>query len=637
MTVVDKHIEFGQGTHAGLAAMVSEELDADWDKVKVVEAPAIAKVYANLGMGVQGTGGSSAISSSWMQLRKAGAAGRAMFVAAAAQKWKVPAAEITVKDGVVSHPSGRSAPFSALLADAGKIAPPQDPTLKNPADFTLIGTNRVRRKDSLAKSTGAARFTQDVHKPDMLTAMVVHPRRFGAKVKSFDGDAARKIPGVVDVFEIPSGVAVTALGAWPARQGRDAVKVTWDEDKAEKRGSDAMAARNRAIASGQINPAGEEAWQVFEARGGAGPSGGKVIEASFDFPFLAHAPMEPLNCVAEIGGGKTKLTSGSQSPTMDQLNTAKIAGVLPGSVEVETMFAGGSFGRRVNFKSDYVAEAVHIAKHVGGGRPVKLMWAREDDMSGGYYRPLSHHLVRVTLGADGYPAHWRHRVVTQSIMKGSPLGGGKLDESSVEGTAGSPYLAATPSVDGQVSLVESGVPVLWWRSVGATHNAFVMEHMVDQLARAAAIDPITYRRTLYAKAAAAGAAYARAATKDSDRDKALAVKDLAARYRRVLDLALSKAGPSASAGWTRGTAVHASFGSVVAQVAEVKLVGGVPRVGRVVTAIDCGTAVAPDQIAAGQMEGGHSGSAWRRRSTARSPSRTGWSSSAISTPIRCCG
>ncbi len=285
-----------------------------------------------------------------------------------------------------------------------------------------------------------------------------------------------------------------------------------------------------------------------------------------------------MNCVAEIGSGFARLTSGSQSPTVDQLNTGQIVGMLPGAVEVETMFAGGSFGRRVNFKSDYASEAVHIANHVGGGRPVKLVWTREDDMTGGYYRPLTYHAVRVVVGEDGYPVHWRHRVVTQSIMKGSPLGGGGLDETSVEGALGSPYLKATPSVDGQVSLVNSGVPVLWWRSVGATHTAFAMEHMIDQLARVAAIDPATYRRALYERAGAA-------------------------RHRAVLDLALEKAGPSAGAGWTRGIAVHASFGSVVAQVAEVKLDGGVPRVGRVVTAIDCGTAVSPDQIAA-QMEGG---------------------------------
>ena len=579
VTVISKHIEFGQGNHAGLAAIVAEELDADWDRVKVVQAPADVKVYANLGQGVQGTGGSSAINNSWDQLRKVGAAARAMFVAAAAARWSVPAGEIAVRNGVLSHPSGKSATFAELLPDAAKIAPPAAPTLKDPKAFTLIGSDRVRRKDSLAKSTGTARFTQDVHMPNMLTAMVAHPPRFGAAVASFDASAAKAVPGVVDVFKIPSGVAVVADTTWAARQGRDAVKVTWDDAKAERRGSDEILASYKALASGKTQPSGDLKWQAFDAHGaGPAPEGGKVVEAVFDFPFLAHAPMEPMNCVAEIGGGKNKLTFGSQIPTVDQMNTAMIVGALPGSVQVETLFAGGSFGRRANFKSDYAAECVHIAKHVGGGRPVKLVWTREDDMTGGYYRPMVHHAVQVTLGADGYPAHWRHRVVTQSIMKGSPVGGSGLDETAVEGAKGSPYLKATPVVDGQLMLVDSGVPVLWWRSVGATHTAFVMEHMVDQLAHAAGRDPVDYRRGLYAKAGAS-------------------------RWLAALDLAMDKAGPAPAAGWTRGVAVHECFGTVVAQVAEVKLVDGKPKVGRVVTAVDCGTPISPGQIAA-QMEGG---------------------------------
>ena len=579
VTVVSKHIEFGQGNHAGLAAMVAEELDANWETLKVVQAPANAKVYENIGFGAQGTGGSSAINHSWDQLRKVGAATRAMFVGAAAQKWNVPASEISVRSGVVSHPSGKTATFGDLVGDAAKITPPADPPLKDAKSYTLIGTDRVRRKDALAKSTGTARYTQDVHMPNMLTAMVVHAPRFGGKVKSFDDAAARRIPGVVDVFQIPTGVAVVAANTWAARQGRDALKVTWDDEKAEKRGSDAILASFHDLASGKTAPEGALKWQSFETRGEASPpAGAKVIEIGYDFPYLAHATMEPMNCVAEIGGGENKLTFGSQIPSIDQLNTALIVGALPGSVKIETLFAGGSFGRRANFKSDYAAECVHVAKHVGGGRPVKLVWTREDDMTAGYYRPLVHHSLKVALGADGYPTHWRHRVVSQSIQKGSPMGGGGLDETSVEGTKGSPYLKATANVDGQVILPDSAVPVLWWRSVGATHTAFVMEHTIDQLARATGKDPIEYRRAMYAKAGAS-------------------------RHLAVLNLAVAKAGPAPASGWTRGVAVHESFGSVVAQIAEVKVDGGVPKVGRVVTAIDCGIAISPDQIAS-QMEGG---------------------------------
>jgi isoquinoline 1-oxidoreductase beta subunit len=264
------------------------------------------------------------------------------------------------------------------------------------------------------------------------------------------------------------------------------------------------------------------------------------VEVGYDFPYLAHATMEPLDCVAIVKGNSAQLIHGSQIQTLDQLNTAKIVGTLPGFVQIETLPAGGSFGRRANFQSDYVAECVHIAKKVGGGRPVKLVWTREDDMRAGYYRPLVHHAVRVTLDKDGLPATWRHRIVTPDV----------------------------------------GVPVLWWRSVGATHTAFVMEHTVDQLAKAAGKDPVDYRRALYAKAGAN-------------------------RHLAALNLAAEKAGwgTAPPAGWTRGVAVHESFGSVVAQIAEVQLADGQPKVGRVVTAIDCGTAIAPDQIAA-QVEGG---------------------------------
>ena len=581
VTVVNKHIEFGQGSHAGLAAIVAEELDADWDKVKVVQAPANAKVYANATTGVQATGGSSAITNSWDQLRVAGAAARAMFVQAAATRFAVPVSELAVKDGIVSHAkSGRRASFADLLADAGKVKPPQKPVLKAPADFTLIGTDRVRRKDALAKSTGTARFTQDVHLPNMLTAMVAHPTKFGAKAKSFDDAAARKIAGVVDVFAIPSGVAVVADNTWAAKQGREALKVEWDEDKAETRSSDALLDMYRRAAVAADDARGVK-WQSFDKRPPPGPAPGPTVAASYDFPFLAHAPMEPMNCVAEIGGGKLKLTVGSQIPTIDQLNTALIVGALPGSVEVEQLFAGGSFGRRANFQSDYVSECVHIAKHVGGGRPVKLVWTREDDMTGGYYRPLAHHRLEVQLAADGLPHHWFHRVVTQSIMKGSPAPSKGLDESAVEGAKDSPYLVATPYVTGEAALIDLGVPVLWWRSVGATHNAFVMEHTIDQLARQAGRDPVDYRRALYVKAGAAGA-----------------------RHLAALNLAAEKApwGKPAD-GYTQGVAVHESFGTVVAQIADVKLEDGKPRVGRVVTAIDCGIAISPDQIAA-QMEGG---------------------------------
>ncbi len=583
VTVVSKHIEFGQGSHAGLAAIVAEELDADWSKVVVEQAPANAKLYGTPMMfGMQGTGGSSAINSSWTLLRTAGAAARAMLVEAAAKTWGVPAAEITVSNGIVSHASGKQSGFGPLVAEAAKIAPPQAPKLKDPKTFALVGTDRVRRKDSAVKSNGTALYTQDVVLPEMLTAMVAHAPRFGATVKSFDDAAARKVPGVVAVHKIPTGVAVVAQSTWAAKQGRDALKVEWDETKAEKRSSAQMLTAFKNLASGKTPAPEKNGWAAFESKGDAAKAaaGSGALDIAYDFPYLAHATMEPMNCVAMVGKGPPRLVFGSQFPTLDQINTAKIATVLPGSVEIETLFAGGSFGRRANFASDYVSECVHIAKKVGGGRPVKLVWTREDDMRAGYFRPMVHHTVRVTTDAEGYPATWRHRIVSQSIMKGSPAGTPKLDDSAIEGTKGSPYLKATPVVDAQLLIADTGVPVLWWRSVGATHTAYVMEHTIDQLAKRAGKDPVAYRRALYQKAGAK-------------------------RHIAVLDLAAEKAGwaSPAPAGWTRGVAVHESFGSVVAQVAEVKMENGQPKVGRVVTAIDCGTAISPDQIAA-QMEGG---------------------------------
>jgi len=582
VTLISKHIEFGQGNHAGLAAIVAEELDADWDRVGFEHAPANAKLYANGGLGAQLTGGSTAINNSWDQLRKAGAAARAMFVEAAANRWGAPAGEITVANGVVSHAaSSRSATFAELLEDAARVTPPEEPKLKDPAQFTLIGTDRVRRKDSRAKSTGQTVFTIDVQAPNLLVAMVAHPPRFGAKVASFDSAAALKVPGVVAVHEIPSGVAVVAETTWAAKQGRDALTVQWDEAKAETRGSAEILTRFQALAAGSAEPADGEAWESFESKGEAATqTGGDLLEVAYDFPYLAHATMEPMDCVAEVKGNKVKLTFASQGPTLDQLNVARIVANLPGAVEIETLPAGGSFGRRANFQSDFVVECVHIAKKVGEGRPVKLVWTREDDMAAGYYRPLVHHRVQVRTGGDGFPTAWTHKIVTQSIMKGAPFGGGGVDETAVEGAKGSPYLKATPHVDAQLITPDIGVPVLWWRSVGATHTAYVMEHTIEQLARKAGQDPVAYRRALYQKAGAE-------------------------RHLAVLDLAAEKAGwgQPAPEGWTRGVAVHESFGSVVAQVAEVKLENGEPRVGRVVTAIDCGTAIAPDQIAA-QMEGG---------------------------------
>ncbi len=579
VTVVNKFLEMGQGNHAGVCALVAEELDADWSKVSFEHAPADSKVYANSFLRMQGTGGSSAIASSFGEMRAAGAAARAMLVQAAAQRWNAPVAEIAVKDGVVSH-GGQSAHFGELVADAARLSPPQKPVLKDPRAFTLVGTARARRKDSAGKATGRALYTQDVQAPGLLVAMVAHSPRFGGKVKSFDDAAARQVKGVVEVVQIPTGVAVLADDTYAAKKGRDSLKVVWDDSQAEMRSSDQIMADFTAIAAG----GGPVTGVPFVTKGDPkGAFDGELFEATYDFPYLAHAAMEPLNCSVQIKDGKVKLTYGCQAQGWDQAAVGKVLSIPPETVEIKTLFAGGSFGRRGTPSGDYVVECVEVARAAAAktaalaGRPVKLIWTREDDMGAGKYRPLVHHAIAIKLDKDGYPAAWRHRVVGQAIFS---FPGSKYDGATVEGVEGNPYLKATPVVDAQVFAPQSPVPVSFWRSVGATHTCMAMEHTIDQLAHRAKKDPVAYRRELLRRA---------------DAQRHLAALNLA--------VARSDWGKPARPGWTRAVAVFECFGSVVAQVAEVTMKDGEPRVGKLVCAIDCGVAVTPDQIAA-QMEGG---------------------------------
>ncbi|MFV3126791.1 molybdopterin cofactor-binding domain-containing protein [Niveispirillum sp. KHB5.9] len=580
VTVIAKFSELGQGAQSGMAALVAEELDADWSKVRVETAPADPTRFARASFKLQITGGSASISDSWLDLRRTGAAARAVLVQAAATEWGVPVGEVTVRDGVIAHAaSGRSAGIGAFITAAAALTPPAELVLKQPTEFRLIGTQRVTRLDAAAKSTGKAVFTQDVQLPGQLVAMVAHSPRFGGRLATFDDVAARAVPGVVKIVPITSGVAVVASNTYAARQGRDALVVEWDDAAAEMRSSDTIQTEYREMAAGMR----EAPFAPFVSHGDASSLKGKVVTMELALPFLAHATMEPMNCVAQVDGTRCRLSFGTQNHTVDQRNIAKLLGGAPEEVEIVTLPAGGSFGRRSVATSDYQREAVEIARAVGGFTPVKLVWTREDDMAAGYYRPLTHHRARVALDKDGYPAAWEHRLVTASILTGTPFAGAVKDgveKHGVEGTVDSPYLKATPAVDARVYHPPTRIPVLWLRSVGATHTAMAMEHMVDQLARKAGIDPADYRRELYRRAGA---------------DSHLA----------VLELALEKSGwgTDLEPGWARGLAVHHCFGSTVANVAEVSLVDGEPRVRRVTVAVDCGIAVSPDQVRA-QMEGG---------------------------------
>ncbi|NGY04986.1 xanthine dehydrogenase family protein molybdopterin-binding subunit [Solimonas terrae] len=575
---VIKHFEMGQGATTGLATILAEELDADWSQVRTEYAPANAALYGNpMVGGAQGTGGSTAIANSWMQMREAGATARAMLVAAAAQRWKVPADKLTVSKGVISGPGGKKASFGELADAAAKLPVPTEVALKDPKDFVLVGKTATRRLDSKAKSTGTAMFTIDVKLPGLLTAVIARPPAFGARLKSFDAKAAKAVKGVTDVVEVPEGVAVVATGMWPAMQGRKALKLDWDLSEAGPKSTEAMFADYKALAAKgggvTVQRADDHAAQMKKAA--------KTIEAVYEFPYLAHAAMEPMNCVAWLHDGVLETWGGHQFPTFDHMLAAKAADLPMDKVTLHTLISGGSFGRRANSWSDFTVEAVHVAKAIKRPVPVRVQQTREDDMRGGLYRPQYVHAVKVGLGADQRPLAWQHTIVGQSIIAPTPLAGALIkdgvDETTVEGVWPTPY--TLPSPDITLQSPTQAVRPLWWRSVGNTHTGFVMETMMDELAAAAGQDPLAFRLAM--------------------------LKDQP-RFAGVLKLAAEKAGwdqPLAK-GKARGIAAQFSFHSYVAQVAEVSLTAdGRPKVERVVVAVDCGVPVNPDQIVA-QMEGG---------------------------------
>ena len=577
VTLIMKHFEMGEGTYTGLSTLIAEELDAAWGQIKVEPAPANAKLYNNNFWGpMQGTGGSTAIANSYMQMRKAGAAARQMLVVAAAKKWNVPDDEITVDAGIIKHEaSGKNATFGEFAELAAKQPVPAEVFLKSPDEFDLIGKD-IPRKDSLVKTTGKAIFTQDVKLPDMLTALVAHAPRFGAKVKSFDDTEAKKIRGVVNVVQIPTGVAVLAKEYWAALQGRNALKVEWDESGAFKKSSAQLMEEYKGLAK-KPGAVARKNGDVDSAMASAA----KTLTASYEFPFLAHAAMEPLNCVVQIKDDGCELWNAAQTPTSDQMATAGILGIKPEQVKINTLFAGGSFGRRANPHSDYVVEAVHIAKANGGSTPVKMVWTREDDMHAGYYRPMYYHQLNAGLDKDGNPVAWQHRIVGQSLLAGTAfekqMVKNGIDVTSVEGASNLPYAIPNMLVDLHTTKVP--VPVQWWRSVGSTHTAFSTETFLDELAHAANKDPVEYRRAL--------------------------LKDHP-RHLGVMEMAAEKAGwgNKLGKGRGRGIAVHESFNTFVAQVADVTVHDDNSfTIDRVVIAVDCGIAVNPDVIRA-QMEGG---------------------------------
>ncbi|QJR79372.1 xanthine dehydrogenase family protein molybdopterin-binding subunit [Alteromonas pelagimontana] len=569
VTVMSKHLEMGQGPYTGLTQLVAEEMDADWEQMRVEPSPADDSTYANLAFGMQGTGGSTSIANSYEQFRKAGATAKAMLIAAAAAAWQVPSAEIAVKKGRIFHQqSNRSAGFGEMAESAALLSPPKDVTLKQPSAFKIIGSNK-QRLDTPAKTTGKTTFTLDIYADEMLIALVKHAPYFGAKVASFDANKAMQIPGVVDVKAVSQGVAIFAENTFAALKGRDAVEVQWDLSQAETRSSEAIIEDYRK----QMNKEGLKATNRGNVSQTLSADGVTVLEAEYVFPYLAHAPMEPLDAVLiKNQNGGIDCYSGAQFPGMDKKAIADICEIAEEKVTIHVQYAGGSFGRRAQFGSPYMREAAEVFKVSGMKRPVKHMWTREDDIRGGFYRPLFIHQLRGAIDKEGKIIGWDQVIAGQSIMQKD-----ELDETSVEGASDLPYNIRDLRVYSHN--MQTGVPVLWWRSVGHTHTAFAVEAFLDELLEKANVDPVEGRLKLL---------------KPESRQAGV--------LKQVSELA-NKAG-TVPANRARGVAVHKSFNTYVAEIAEVSEgKDGLPVVHNVWVAVDCGVAVNPNHIRA-QMEGG---------------------------------
>jgi isoquinoline 1-oxidoreductase beta subunit len=559
VTVVCGLSEMGQGVHMGIATLLAEELDADWKSVRLEQAP-VDKAYNNPIFGMQATGGSTSIRGHYEPMRKAGAAAREMLVAAAAAQWGVDAAACRTQDGRVIGPGDRSAGYGELAAAAAKLPVPQNPTLKDPKDFRIIGKG-LTRIDAPAKVNGSAGFGIDVKLPGLLTAVMVHAPVPGAKVVSVDDKAAKAMPGVRQVLQIPQGVAVLAEGYWPALKGRDALVVQWDDGP--------LGALSSADISRQLTDATTQPGAIARSEGDANAVAAKTVTAVYEAPYLAHACMEPMNCTAWVRAGDAEVWAPTQGPGPLQGIVAQLTGLPPEKVQVHTTYLGGGFGRR--FAADFVIAATLISK--AAGAPVKLVYTREDDMRAWFYRPAA--VARFTAGLDsaGNPVSFTARVAspalsvaagfTQDLPKG-------IDEFAIEGIGDMHY--AFPHLRVEYNRAEPGIPLWFWRSVGHSQNVYFIEAFIDEVAAAAGKDPVEFRRGLLSKQP---------------------------RMLGVLNLAAQKAGWGLPlpAGVHRGVAITNCFGSYVAQVAEVSMAAnGRPRVHRVVAAVDCGRTVNPDVI-----------------------------------------
>ncbi|KEA62448.1 Isoquinoline 1-oxidoreductase beta subunit [Marinobacterium lacunae] len=578
VTVILKHFEMGQGTSTGLTTLIAEELDADWASVRIDFAPSDTAKYKNLLFGAQGTGGSTAIANSFMQYRKAGAAARDLLVRAAAEQWGVGVDRIRIDKGVITD-GQRTAGFADVIHSAARLEPNPEPQLKTPDQFKLIGKLKLPRKDSIAKTDGSAQFAMDVKLPGMVYAVILRSPRFGGRLTGFNADKAAEIAGFIDAKALPNGAGVAVYGknTWAALKARDAITAEWDFSDAEMRSTGALIEAHRELTAAPQYQARALTTDAVQARLSAAP---RTLDAEFVFPFLAHSPMEPLVCVIEPTASGVRVHDGCQFPTVAHGALSSVLKLKPEQVEIKTLYAGGSFGRRTTPTADYHVEAAMAFALLGGKTPVKMLWSREDDIHGGYYRPMALHKASIALDADGAILGWDHRVAAKSIVKGSAFESALvhegLDHTTVEGLADTLY--QVPNMALGVSDFLSPVPVLWWRSVGNTHTAYVMESLMDMLAHERGEDPIALRLSLLDR---------------SNKEQA--------RMAGVIEAARDMSGWQP--GQKRGFAAHYSFNTFVAVVADITVEGNKVHVDKLHMAVDCGVAINPDVIRA-QMEGG---------------------------------
>ncbi|MFC5521018.1 xanthine dehydrogenase family protein molybdopterin-binding subunit [Polaromonas jejuensis] len=571
-------VDIGQGTLTALPMLLAEELDCDWKDVRAELAKG-EDAYRDVVYGIQMVGGSSSMANTFQQYREIGARARSMLVAAAARQWQVDPAACKTAAGVITGPAGQRASYGSVADAAMQMPVPPTVELKDPKQFKIIG-KATPRLDSAAKSSGQQKFGIDVDVPGIKVALVARPAPWGAKVAKLDDAVATAMPGVRSIFKIPAirggeAIAVVADGYWAAKKARDALKIDWDFTGVERVSTDKQFEDYKAMSMKPGIPA--ERADVS----GIGASA-KMIEAVFEFPYLAHAIMEPLNMTLHFTGDACTVWAGSQFQSADREAIAKVLGLAVDKVEFNTMMAGGGFGRRAMPSSENAVEAAHVAKAMRG-TPVKLMWSREDDLKGGYYRPMHVHRVRIGYDAAGKINAWDHVIVGQSIISGTAFESfmvkDGVDETMVEGVRHSHY--AIPNLALAVHNMKTNVPVLWWRSVGHSHSAFVMETLIDEIARSVGRDPVEYRKTLLSG-------------------------QHGERSRQALDLAVARSGygkRKLPKGRAWGVAVHHAFNTSIAYVAEVSLVEGQPKVHRVTAGVHCNMPINPRTIEA-QVQGG---------------------------------